>query len=480
MSMRKDSRPLRSIPMTSGTWARPVAAGNPAGSDGCVGHDPGYNLLRVGEKVIHGMTSNASRDGAPMVRDVLWHGGRPPVSLATPASAVPGRVDAAVVGAGLTGLSAALTLAEAGLSVAVFEAGTAGDGASGRNGGQVLTGVNPLFQDLIRLEDEERARARYRAGDRAVDEVAELVARLEIRCDFHRGGHLAVALDRVRLQALERDARLLASPAQMLDRREVEARIGFGGYLGGLFDPRSATANPYALTLGIGRAAVLAGVHIVEHARVEIKSASGHQVIAGAGRPVRADRILLATNGFLPESIPSLRLRMRRVYGTVVATAPLDADLQLRVLPGRPAVFEESDRYTHFQRTGDGRLVFGGRAEGGPDGPEGVARLLKTLMADLPHKGVEVPTYWTGPLGITGSGLPAWGETPAGVIWVGGYSGHGVALSVLMGIALGRYLAFSELPQWPRGLSPAVGFSDRTPRSFRPSAGRPARYAFLR
>lgn len=430
--------------------------------------------------MIHRVNHNVAPNGRDMVREVLWHGGRIPVSLATPAGALPERVDVAVVGAGLTGLSAALTLAEAGLSVAVFEAGTAGNGASGRNGGQILTGVNPLIQDLIKLEGDERARARYRAGDAAVDAVASLVRRFQIACDFHRGGHLAVAADPGRLRALECEAHLLGSPTEMLDRGEVEDRIGFGGYLGGLFDPRSATANPYALTLGIGRAAVRAGAHVVEHVRARIEARGGSWAIAGAGRSVRADRVLFATNAFLPEAIPPLKLRIRRVYGTVVATAPLDGDLEERVLPGRPAVFEESERYTHFQRTADGRLVFGGRPEGADDGPDPVARFLQSLLAPLARTRVAVPIYWTGPLGITTSGLPAWGETSSGLLWAGGYSGHGVALSVHMGISLGQYLAVGAIPPWPRGLPLTLGRSGRAPRYFRPPAGRPAHYAFLR
>jgi len=401
------------------------------------------------------------------------------VGLQTPAESRPDRVDVAVFGGGLTGLSAALFLAEAGLSVLVVEARTAGDGASGRNGGQILTGVNPSFRELAREAGEHWARTLYREGDRAVEDVAELVARLKIACDFHRGGHLAVAVDGDRLDALEADRDALGGPLRMLDRAGVEMCLGFPGYVGGLYDPRSATANPYRLTLGIGRAAVTRGVHIVEHARGRLEPRPGHFVVHGAGRPVRAERVLVATNAFLSETVPALKLRVRRVSGTVIATKPLPDAARARILPGRPAVFEESDRYAHFQRTADGRLVFGGRAHADAStGVDGVVRFLRTLIPEL--AGVTVSHAWTGPLGITASGLPTWGETGDGTLYVGGYSGHGVALSVRLGLELGRYLATGAEPDWPRMLPFRHGFSHRSIKRFRPPARPPRRFPALR
>lgn len=413
-----------------------------------------------------------------MRRQVFWQQNGM-TSLATPEDACPDRVDVAVLGGGLTGLSAALELSEAGLSVLVLEALTAGDGASGRNGGQILTGVNPFFRELAGELGEDTARSLYQEGDAAVEDVAELVDRLDIACGFHRGGHIAVAVDDVHLDALARDQEALGAPLHMLGQDALESRLGFPGYRGGLFDPRSATANPYRLAMGIGQAAVAKGALVIERVQARIVPDSGQFLIEGPTRPVQAERVLVATNAFLPETIPALKLRLHRVFGTVVATAPLPSPIRDRFLPGRPAVFEESERYTHFQRTDDGRLIFGGRSYGDDTaGPDGVVRFLKALIPEL--AAVEVPYYWTGPLGITGTGLPTWGETRDGMLFVGGYSGHGVALSVHLGLALGRYLATGKEPGWPRTLPPRFGFSDYSVRRFKPPARPPKRFPALR
>ncbi|MGC8489820.1 MAG: FAD-dependent oxidoreductase, partial [Clostridia bacterium] len=160
-------------------------------------------------------------------------------------------------------------------------------------------------------------------------------------------------------------------------------------------------------------------------------------------------------------------------------TAPIDPAALGGLLPGRPAVFEESERYTYFRRTHDGRLVFGGRAlSDGTDGPEGVVRFLQSLIPQASR--VDVPFYWTGPLGITGMGLPFWGETGGGTVYAGGYSGHGGALSVHLGLQLGRYLATGREPAWPRIPPVPFGFSDRIARDFKRPSAHPKRFAILR
>lgn len=372
------------------------------------------------------------------------------------ASPVPPRsADVVVVGAGLTGLSAALSAARCGRHVVVVDAGAVGDGASGRNGGQVLTGFGPDYCQVQRRFGPEQARTLWEQGCRAVEHVAGLIAREGIACGWHRGGHLAVAPSAAFRNRLAQQAAALQSAGfavQWLTADEVAARLGWPGYRGGLFDPASATCNPYQLTRGLARAAARAGVSIVEGAAAQVVPARGSYLVSSAKGSITCQQVLLAVNARLPAHVPALRHRLHPARGWVLATAPLPEPLASELLPGRPAVFEESDRYAYFQLTGDRRLVLGGRVSPGAAPDRARADLQRLLAAVAPPlTGIDIDFVWTGPLAIAADGWPRWGRTPAGVHWLGGYTGHGVALAVWLGGEMGRFLATGEPPSWPLG-----------------------------
>lgn len=376
---------------------------------------------------------------------------------------VPQRADAVVLGAGLTGLAAALAMSTAGLRVVVLERGRVGNGASGRNGGQVLTGLAPSYGEVSEAWGAQ-APALWAQGAAAVRELAELVQRHHITCDWHQGGHLAVAASRRRWRALAADAERLDAAGlalQVLDAAETARRLGWPGYVGSLFDPRSATVNPYRLTVGLAQAAVQAGAAIIEQAPGAIEAAPGGFRVRTGRVTVAAREVVVAANAFLPSALPPLAGRIRRVTSHMLATTPLPPEAAARLLLGRPAVYEESARAAHFQLTPDRRLVFGSRvpAEGAGLGRgRGLAAVLRHLIPEPLLDGVAVDTCWAGPIALTPAGLPTLGQTPAGVRWVGAYSGHGVALSVRLGSAVGRWVATGELPAWPQG--PPAAFPD--------------------
>ncbi|MDA8199332.1 MAG: FAD-binding oxidoreductase [Thermaerobacter sp.] len=365
--------------------------------------------------------------------------------------ALPATFDVAVLGAGLTGLAAALAMGNQGLSVLVVDRGRVGDGASGRNGGQVLTGLNPSYRELRRTGGAS-ARSWWAEGAAAVADVAALVDRHHIACDWHPGGHLAVAASPRRWRRLLADAALLQAdgfPLDVLDAGAVADRLGWPGYVGALFDPASATVNPYRLTVGVAQAALDAGAVIVEETASRIEAArSGTFLVRAGDAAVTVGRVLVATNAFLPRSVPGFAGHVRRVDSPMLATAPLPGAFVPRLLAGRPAVFEESRRTAHFQLTPDGRLVFGSRLPAGtPSSPATLGAVLRRLLPGL--EGIPVDHFWHGPLAITATGLPILGETPRGVRWVGGYSGHGVALAVRLGTAAGRWMSNDRRPAWP-------------------------------
>jgi gamma-glutamylputrescine oxidase len=397
----------------------------------------------------------ASDARAPRHRDVYWQvGGR----FLPARAAVPRHADAVVLGAGLTGLSAARAMAVAGLRVVVMESGRIGDGASGRNGGQVLTGLNPSYRWLVETLGRDAARALWAEGHRAVADVEAVInaAPDGERPEWHRGGHLALALTSARWRRLAADAEALAADGfeiQVQDARDTARRIGWESYAGSLYDPGSATVNPYHLATALARSAERAGAVIVEEATGQVAGRSGSFAVTGPFGTIRAEQVLAAGNYRLPAVVPQLVGRILPVQGSMLATDVLPDAVRAALLPGRPAAFEESWRVAHFQITHDGRLVFGGRI---PDGTapgheaEGLTALLREAVPPAQH--VRVAYFWRGPLAITAHGLPALGRSARGIHWVGGYSGHGVALAVRLGAQMGQWIACGSLPSWPQHL----------------------------
>jgi gamma-glutamylputrescine oxidase len=160
--------------------------------------------------------------------------------------------------------------------------------------------------------------------------------------------------------------------------------------------------------------------------------------------------VLVAANAWLADLVPTLAHRVQRVHGLMLSTPPLGA-ASAAILPGRAAVFEESERILYFQKTADGRFVWGAHV----DAADPVAELTALMHALVPAtRGVEPSLVWQGALGITRDGLPRAGSDAPGLFWVGGYSGHGVALSTYLGHAMGVWMAGGPRPEWLFALPP--------------------------
>src|SRR5215470_2343796 len=175
------------------------------------------------------------------------------------------RADVVVVGAGYTGLSAALHLAERGADVAVLDSAEPGWGGSGRNGGQVIPGLKDDPDDLERKFGPETGRRMWEISGGAADFVFELIARHKISCEAHPCGWISaaptastVAVLRARVDQWQRRG----APVEMLDRQRVAEMTGTTFYVGGLLDGRAGVVQPLAYVRGLARAAREAGAAI--------------------------------------------------------------------------------------------------------------------------------------------------------------------------------------------------------------------------
>lgn len=363
-----------------------------------------------------------------------------------PPSPWPGRerADVIVVGGGFTGLSAAWELARLGGDVLLFEAHRLGMGASGRNGGQVLTGLGPGLAALRRRYGKELADALFRESEAAVRHVAELARSSPFDCSWAGAGHIEGVRRPEEVRRLAKDLEAMAElghPAFLLKPSEVAERTGSRRYLAGCFDPASSAVQPYRLAATLARQAALAGALLVEEtpvSRIEV-TPHGYRVHHRHGVTTAA-AVLLAVNALAMRLFPTFARHLRARRSAVMASERLSGASARPILPGRVVLFEGPPTYYYVQKTPDGRLVFGGRT-GTLTEPEVYLELAAALEAVFPQAKGIAPAYgWQGTICLSWDGLPHLGRTRDGCYYALGYSGHGVALSIWLGRRLARWL----------------------------------------
>lgn len=376
----------------------------------------------------------------------LWEATAPP---APPAPPLRGRaeVDVAVIGAGYTGLSAALHLAEAGRSVAVLEAAEVGFGASGRNVGLVNAGMWVLPEALPqRLGDVHGARLLRLLGD-APSLVFDLVARHGMACEALRHGTLHCAVGAPGLAGLRTRCeqwQRRGAPVELLSRDETAARVGTGAYAGALLDRRAGTIQPLAYARGLARAAWAAGAALHGDSAVtgvEDRADAWRLAIAGGGQ-VEARWVVVATNTYTRPGGPwaAIATELVRMPYFNLATRPLPAGLRRTILPGGEGAWDTRTVLSSMRLDASGRLVFGSIGALRPPG-HGIhlrwgRRALLRLFPALEDIGFE--HEWYGWIGTTADALPRFHPLARNVVSFSGYNGRGIGTGTVFGRELAR------------------------------------------
>jgi glycine/D-amino acid oxidase-like deaminating enzyme len=372
--------------------------------------------------------------------EVFWQSTLAHPAITKPAS-LPERVDVAVIGGGYTGLSAARTLAQRGVKVAVLEAETMGWGASSRNGGMVLTGLKISMQTAMKRYGADLARRLFRFSLAGIDEVEQLVRQEGIDCGFARDGHLLLANKPGQYVALAEEAEFMAAhfdhKLRLVPRASQRNEIGSDVYFGGLVDDVSGGLNPAQYVAGLAGAAEKAGARLCSQARViRLERGNAGFTVEIARGKLTAGQVLVATSGYTGQATPALRRKIIPIGSFIIATERLREDVVRALNPHSRMTFDYR-HYLHYYRLWDQRLIFGGRAAFFPENSSTIRQSAEILRQDMlgvfPQlKEAQIEYAWGGTLDFAFDTIPHVGETE-GMWYALGYAGHGVAMATHLG-----------------------------------------------
>jgi len=351
-----------------------------------------------------------------------WWQAAPPRAL--PQQPLSPRTDVAIVGAGYTGLSAALTLARAGRTVQAFDRMRPGEGASSRNGGIASGSLRPSYKEMIKTFGEARAKAIQAEAIAARAWLSDFIATEKLACDFALTGRFTGASNAEDYDALARDAELMNKAfgldIQPVPRREQHAVLGTGFYHGGVIRSDIGGLHPAKLHAELLRIALAAGVTVHGETRVAGIRADGDgfEVETARGR-VRAAHVITGTNGYTDQADRWLRRRLVPVRSRIIATVPLSDNLMRQLMPRGVMCSETRKLHYYYRPSPDGqRILFGGRdgtIAGDPQWP--TDHLRQALIDIFPElDGVELAHSWFGhvAISISSPSSTAWNWRTAG------------------------------------------------------------------
>ena len=355
-------------------------------------------------------------------------------------------VDICVIGGGLTGISSAINLSKKGYSVILCEARKIGWGASGRNGGQLGIGMR---KDQFTIEKKlglRHAKELWSLGLEAVEDVKNLIKENEIDCHLVNGVMSTACfekdIDEYKFEIEHMAKNYDFEGYQFFNKEKIREEINSKMYLAGLLNSGSYHLNPLKLTLGLAKVAQKNKVKIFENTPIEKIREEGDrvQVMSKKGL-IRANQVVVACNGYLDSILGSKKNKFMPINNYVVATEPLGEKRARQIIKNNYAVCDTRFIIDYYRFSEDWRMIFGGGETFTSNFVKNATSFVsKRMIKVFPQlQNVKIDYSWGGTLAITVNRLPHFGTLMNNkVSYAFGYSGHGLALSVLAGKLIGE------------------------------------------
>ena len=371
------------------------------------------------------------------------------------------RCDVCVVGAGFTGISTALSLAEKGKRVIVVEGSRIGFGASGRNGGQIVNSFNRDIDYIFKNYGDDIGQKMAKMAFAGSELIRHRIEKYNIDCDLKHGNVFA-ACNKKQFEELKAKKALWESHGhnelELLTASSIQDHIGTDRYAGGLLDRKGGHIQPLNLVLGQARAFEELGGQIFEDSEVvRLDKGVPGKVVTKQGTVI-ADKIVVAGNAYVFGLLPEVEKKAMPCGTQVIATEPLPEDLQKQLLPTDRCVEDCNYLLDYYRLSGDGRLIYGGGTTYGARDPGKIESIIvpKMLKTYPMLKDVKIDFAWTGNFLLTMMRMPQVGKIGENLYYAQGYSGHGVTNSHLMGEILSdaidgeteRFDVFASMPQY--------------------------------
>ncbi len=371
--------------------------------------------------------------------------------------------DICIVGAGYSGLSAGLHLAEKGHQVAIVEGAKVGWGASGRNGGQIVNGLNASLAAIEKRHGTETGAFVGKLLQEGGRIIRERVNKYHINCDL-KDKNLFAAFNAKQMRELEAKQVLWRKHGmddhELLDKAGLRRHVGSDAYFGGMIDHTGGHMHPLNLCLGEAAAIEQNGGVIYEMSPVtSVDHEGASPSVKTAQGEIRCKSLILCGNAYLGGVVRTLTPRVMPVSTQIIATEPLGAKRAKELLPTDLCVEDVRYILDYYRLSADKRLLFGGgTVYGGTDPADIEAKLRPHLERIYPQlKGVKIDYAWSGNFALSFSRVPQLGRLGSNTYFAHGYSGHGVTASHLFGRILAeavdgdlsRFDVFAKLRWFP-------------------------------
>ncbi|HFB65888.1 MAG TPA: FAD-binding oxidoreductase [Aeromonadales bacterium] len=344
-----------------------------------------------------------------------------------------------IIGAGFTGLSTALHLAEKGVKVCVLEAEKVAWGASGRNGGHVGTGQRVSQQVLEKQFGFVMAKKLWGFSLEAVELVEDLIKKYQIQCDLKHGIlHVAAKhndIEEMKIRCDNLNRNYAYDKFSFIEKDEVDAMLGTDKFYGGQLDEGALHLHPLNYALGLAVAATRAGMQCFEQSKVTYYEEAEHITIHTEYGIVRAKQMVLACNGYLEKLEQKIARKIMPINNFVLATEPLDEELARSLIRDDVAVQDSLFVINYWKLSADNRLIFGGGENYSKRFPKDIKAFVKKYMLRIyPQlESTQIDYAWGGTLAITMNRLPDYGKLSENIYYAQGYSGHGVPTATFAG-----------------------------------------------